>query len=75
MPPDHDGVAKKLEDASASLRHVLAHPTGPTGMTNAQCAMHFFRSAVPHDIDVKLTEFERESERLQKLEKQVSEFG
>jgi hypothetical protein len=72
-----DSYAKKLEDASASLRHLLANPigAGPTGMTSAQYALHFFRSAIPHDIDVKLNEFERESERLQKLEKQVGEFN
>jgi len=72
-----DSYAKKLEDATATLRHVLSHPTGvgPTGMTSVQYALHFFRTAIPPDIEMKLYEFERESERLQKLEKQVGEFN
>lgn len=73
---DIDAYAKKLEDAGACLRHVLSHPigTGPTGMASSQYAMHFFRHAIPPDIETKLKEFGRESERLEKLEKQVAEF-
>lgn len=69
--------AQKLEDAGSSLRHLLANPIGkgPTGMTAAQYTLHFFRSAIPPDMDVKLAEFERQSERLEKLEKQVGEFS
>ena len=69
--------AVKLEEAAASLRYCLSHPigVGPTEMTSRQYALRFFRSAIPPDIETKLNEFERESERLQKLEKQVGEFN
>jgi hypothetical protein len=69
--------AQKPEDASARLRHILtsSRGAGPTGITSSQYAVHFFRRAIPVDIETKLEEFERESERLQKLEQQVSEFS
>jgi hypothetical protein len=67
-----EAYAQKLEEAGGCLRHLLSNPgSGPTGMTGAQYAMHFFRSAIPPDIDQKLNEFEQLAERLQKLEKQV----
>ena len=68
--------ADKLKEASESLRHFLANPVGPgpTGMTSRQYTLHFFRSAIPSDIENKLTEFERESERVRDLEKKVKEF-
>lgn len=68
--------AKKLEEASGTLRHFLAHPTGPgpTGMTSLQYVLHFFRDLNPRGIEQKLAEFEAESGHASELEKRVREF-
>jgi hypothetical protein len=72
-----EDYARQLEEAGGNLRHFLTNPVGAgsTGMTSLQYILHFFRSTIPANIEDKLKEFERESERLQELEKQVAQFG
>ena len=69
--------AENLKGASDSLRHFLKNPIGPgpTGMTSVQYLLHFFRSAIPSNIELKLLEFEKESERLRDLERKVGQFN
>lgn len=73
---DIESHAERLEQASGNLRHFLSNPIGPgpTGMTSLQYLLHFFENLVPARVQQRLEEFERESERLSKLEKRVHEF-
>lgn len=68
--------ATKLKEAAGSIEHFLEHSIGPgpTGMSAAQYTTNFFHTIIPADIQGKLTDFERESERLKKLEQRVGEF-
>lgn len=73
---DIEEHAKTLEEASGSLRHFLSHPTetGPTGMTGLQYVRHFFHAVIPAQVEQRLGEFAKESERVTTLEKRVQEF-
>jgi hypothetical protein len=68
--------ADKLKEASGALQHFLSDPVGvgPTGMAKTDYVVHFWHAAIPPTIEEKLRELAEEAERVQKLEKQISEF-
>jgi hypothetical protein len=76
LKADIEEYAKKLEDASGSLRHFLSKPvgSGPTGMSSLQYTLNFFKSLISLDVQQKLADFESETERAQKLEKTIQDF-
>jgi hypothetical protein len=68
--------AAKLKEASDALLHFLSDPAGagPTGMAKSEYLLHFYKIAVPPTLEEKVRELATETERVQKLEKQIAEF-